>query len=174
MLRNQRFLKLSSFFSIPFPFCYFFCFLFIPCLPNCWFSPLVIYPTIYSFQCVIYFIYCLIFEWSFFTVSMSLFMLLSILITITLNCISDKWFASIYLVIHLEDSLVLSSRVCFFVVPFWLPLFVCFYMFGRSAKMLVPASIRHYLWLALGNLFGAISYPQLLSPSSRSGGMQRE
>ena len=36
--------------------------------------------------------------------------------------------------VFLEDSLVLSFEVCFIVFPFWLPLGVCFYVIGRSAR----------------------------------------
>ena len=67
--------------------------------------------------------------------SMSLFMLLSILIIITLNSLINC--LSPFHLVLLENSLVLSFGVCFFVFPFWMLLSVCFYVLGKSAKTLL-------------------------------------
>ena len=53
-------------------------------------------------------------------VSMSFFMLLSIVIIITVKTLSDKLLASASSCSSLENSLVLSLGVCFLVFPFWL------------------------------------------------------
>ena len=53
------------------------------------------------------------------------FMLLSILVSISLNSLSDKLLASIYISLSLKISPVVSLRACFFVFPFGC-LFVCF------------------------------------------------
>ena len=96
--------------------------------------------------------------WSFFIVSMSFYILLSIPIVITLNYLCDK----------LYDSLSYSSSggfSCPLITAclsshFCLPYCVSFYVLGRSAKTLLQTCVRHCMWLALSNLFGAISDPQ--------------
>ena len=97
---------------------------------------------------------------------MSFFMLLSVLIIITLNSLSDKLFTSISFSVLLENFLVLSFGACFFVFAFWPPLCISFYVLGRPAKILGQTFVIHCLRLALGNLFGAIIDPQLLAPSA--------
>ena len=109
---SQRFLKLSSFKKIFFlfaalPGCFFLHF-----LANHWFGTLLHLPTVYSFQYVIYFRYC-IFFWLF-SCFYVFFMLLSILLIIPLNSLSDKLLAFI----PSSSSGVLS---CFFI---W-GLFLC-------------------------------------------------
>ena len=46
-------------------------------------------------------------------------------------------------------------------------LFLClhFYVLGISAKTLVQTYVQCFLWLALGNMFGTISNPQLVASS---------
>ena len=67
----------------------------------------------------------------------------------------------------LDNFLILSCKTCFFGFPFWLPLCAFFCVLGRSAKAPVQAYVQHCLWVALGNLFGAISDPQLVASSPR-------
>ena len=100
--------------------------------------------------------------------------LLTILITITLNSPSDKLLASISSSSSGEFScsLIWGLFIC---LPILDVFCICFYrLLGRSSKTLLYAFVRRWLWLALGNLFGAINYPQLLAPSAGPGCVQNE
>ena len=83
-------------------------------------------------------------------------------------------FASISSSFLLENSLALSFGVCFFVIPFWLILCICFYELDRSVNTLVQSFVRCCLWLALDNLFGAISYPLCMASSAEAICVQKE
>ena len=141
---------------------------FIPCLPNHWCDPLLhltyclFLPVYYLFQIL----HSLFWTGPFLWFSMSLFMLFSILITSTLNYLINC--LPPYHLALLENSLVLSFGVCFFVFPFCLLLCICFYVLGRSTNNLVWALVTSCLWLALVNLFGVISNPQHVAPSAGS------
>ena len=102
-------------------------------------------------------------------VSMSFFMLLSILIIITLNTLINC--LSPFLLVLLENSLVLSFGTCFFIFPFRLPLCVCFYVLGRTHPCL-----RQTLSVT-GPGEPVSSYQQsiqLVSPSAGPGYAQKE
>ena len=93
---------------------------FLPCLPNHWFSPLL-HPTSCLLLPVCYLSqirHSFFLTGPFFMVSTSFFMLLSILINIILNSLTNC--LSPFHLALLENSLVLSFGVCFFVFPFWL------------------------------------------------------
>ena len=66
-------------------------------------------------------------------VSMSFFMLLSILIIITLNS-PINYPPPFQLVLLLENFFVLSLGSYLSIFPFWLPLCACFYVLDRSAN----------------------------------------
>ena len=57
---------------------------------------------------------------------------------------------------------------------FGCPPCVFFYILGRSQKLFLQSYVRHCLWLALGNVFGAIRDPQFVAPSAGTGCMQNE
>ena len=125
-------------FRFLFSFCCSGGFIFLPCLSNCWFGPLIpptycLFIPVYSSLQILYSSF-LTGHVIFFMVSMSFSMLLHILITITMTSISYKLHCAIsFGPFFLEISPVLSYGACFFVAPFWLPLCVCFYVLGRSA-----------------------------------------
>ena len=107
-------------------------------------------------------------------VSMSFFMLLNILMITTLHSISDKLLASISFSSSGEFScsFIWGWFLCLpILTPF---LCICFYVLDRSAKALVQHFVRRCLEIALGNLFEAISNPQLVAPFGGCGCVQKE
>ena len=104
----------------------------------------------------------------------SFFILLIILIIITLKSISDKFLASISFSSASGEFSCSFIRVCFFVFSVRMPLLDCFHNLGRSAKTLVQYYVRHYLCLALGNLFGGVNESHLVAPSAGPWYVQNE
>ena len=143
---------------------------FLPCLLKRWFRPLLHLTYCLLLLGIIYFRYCILYFW--------LLLFYSYYVFFSCYCIFYNHYSKLYLInclspfhlgLLLENSLVLSFGVCFFVFPFWLPLCVCFCVLDKSAKTLVQTYVRCCLWLALGNLFGAISDPQHVAPSAGPG-----
>ena len=116
----------------------------------------------------------LIFVWSFLYGFYVFFQAIEylIFIRITLNSLTNC--LPPFHVVLLENCIVRSFGVCFFVFPFWLLLCTCFYVLGRSAKTLVQTFVRHCMCLTLVNLYGTISYPQLVTSSAGPGRVHKE
>ena len=133
---SQRPLKLSSFLKL---FISFWCsgwVFFLPCLPNCWFNPLF-HPTYCLFLPVFSSFQILYSSWFiFFMVAVSVFLLVSILTTMTLNSVWMICLLPFHCALLLEISPVLSSGACFLVPPIWMPVGACLYELGISSTSL--------------------------------------
>ena len=98
---------------------------FLRCLPNCWFDPLL-HPT-YCLFLSVFFIWDILFfisDWSFIMVSLFSFVLLSILVAITLNFISDKFLTSISFSFFWRFLLFFHLGPIYFSPHLWLSLYI--------------------------------------------------
>ena len=96
-------------------------------------------------------------------------MLLSFLIIISLDSISDKLLAFILFSFSsgkLSCSLIWGLFLCPLILAASFYLFLCM---SRSVKTLMQTCVRCCFSLALDNLFGAISNPQLVVPFTAPG-----